>query len=869
MAIRTESSSFAFTETDLPIRFGRYLLIKRRSIDPIGEEFLAAWGVEEGVDQLRIVRGIYPSVAEESHFVALFSEEARSLSRLVSANVVRVMEVDVEGGIPFVAREHVEGITLKRLMHLSKKTGSTCTWENAVHIASELLRGLDYVHHREDILGIPMGMRHGDIRPINVIISFDGEVKLTSFGSALYFIADERTNARVQTIRGVYAPPEASAVDEATVAGDLWGVSAILSALMGYDDSALGKSRVVKPLKPALRKIDAFLVRALSKDPEARFQDAASMREILLGIMQKHVPGHPPDDLAAWTSELGRKDREEEVITIRKMFGKDPRMNLDDTTGEGRLGPGAVLDDRYHLLRQLGEGGMGLVFEAEHLGIGRNVAIKILHERVLDDSVSVERFRREAQITGSLGHPNIVGVSDFGVTVEGHHYLVMDLLDGESLGDRIQQGPVDPWELANIMAKVCDGLYAAHSAGVVHRDLKPENIFLTSHGPCVLDFGIAKRTGLGDEEQSLTRTGFLCGTAEYLAPEQVRGQDPDFLCDIYAAGVIIYEALTLNTPFRGRNLGETLHKVMSDKVVPPRKRSGNKTIPKAIEAICLKAIARKPQKRYKNAAEMAFALRELLEEESRLSGPQPLGHQQRKSSKHRTALWVVAVLGILTVFVLAGLGRAAWNRFGSTSDAVPDPDLSHKKTIIKDVGLDANYAAIVVAATKEPESKPQESPKVITEPEAKESTTPTKAATPKSPALKSHVPKSPAPDPRETARSQAKDLVAQGNLELKSMHIKKAVELFEEALFLDPRISEAWYGLGRTSFEQGQYKEAIKKVKYALRVNPGKYRWRIYLGKIYRSLGDNDKAVAEWERVLKTHPENEEAKNLVAKISGN
>ncbi len=675
MAPRTKSSTFAFTESDMPVRFGRYLLIKRRSADAIGEQFLAVWGVDEGVDQLRVLRGIYPSVAEESKFVALFSEEARALSRLANANVVRVMEVDTEAGIPFVACEHVEGVALERLLGLAKTDGRTWPWELAVHIVAELLRGLDYVHRREDVLGRPMSMRHGDVRPTNVLISFDGEVKLTNFGSALYFIADEKTNARVQTYRGIYAPPEAAEEDEATVAGDLWGVAAILQTLLELRETEDLDSWQVEPSVVPKESIHSFLARALHKNPEDRYEDAATMREALLQIMKENASGHPPDDLAIWTKELGHDDRMAEGRIVREMLGQDAQLNLGETADGGRLTPGTVLDERYHLLRLLGEGGMGLVFEAEHLGIGRRVAIKVLHDRVLDDDVAVERFRREARTTGGLGHPNIIAVSDFGVTIEGHHYMVMDLLEGESLGERIQMGTMDPWELGRIMLGVCEGLDAAHQAGVIHRDLKPENIFLTSRGPRILDFGIAKRTGLDEVEQGLTRTGHICGTAEYLAPEQVRGKDPDLRSDIYSVGVMLYEALTLETPFRGRTVGETLHKVMSDKVVPPRKRSGNASIPKMLEAICLKALARVPEKRFKTAAEMAELLSVFLSRENRRNtGGQPVGYSRSRGPLFWIALIAVAILCIVAVFVFVGLGGAVQNALDDSRAIVVDSE---------------------------------------------------------------------------------------------------------------------------------------------------------------------------------------------------
>ena len=185
MTFPSGNFSFPFTESEMPIRYGRYMLLKRRNVDAVGEEFLAARGVDDGVDQLRIVRGIYPELASESQFVGLFSEEARTLSRLASDNVVRVDETGSVADIPFVATEYVEGVTLERLLALARALDQKCPWELAAYISAELLRGLDYVHRREDILGKPMGMRHGDVRPANVIISYEGEVKLTNFSSTL------------------------------------------------------------------------------------------------------------------------------------------------------------------------------------------------------------------------------------------------------------------------------------------------------------------------------------------------------------------------------------------------------------------------------------------------------------------------------------------------------------------------------------------------------------------------------------------------------------------------------------------------------------------------------------------------------------
>lgn len=860
MSASTRSASFAFSKSDMPVRFGKYLLLKRRAADPIGEEFLAAWGVDEGVDQLRYVRGIYTSVAEESQFIALFSEEARALSRLASANVLRVVEVGVEGGIHFVACEHVEGVTLERLIELSIRRKTPWPWELSVHITAEILRGLDYIHRREDILGKPMGMRHGDVRPANAIISFDGEVKLQNFGSALYFIADDRTNARVQTYRGIYAPPEASAVDEATIGGDLWGVSAILSTLLGGKISQTSTEKLPVKVANYPKELDAVLAKALHHNPDQRFQEASEMRDKLLTIMHAHSKGHPPDDLAKWTQTLGNADRLEEAEIVRTMLGQDAQMSLGVTAEVGKLNPGTVLDGRYHLLRLLGEGGMGLVFEAEHIGLGRPVAVKVLHERVLDDDIAVERFRREAQITGSLGHANIIGVSDFGVTHDGHHYLVMDLLEGEPLGTRISRETIDPIELARIMIQVCDGLAAAHEAGVVHRDLKPDNIFLTDAGPRIVDFGIAKRNGLEDPELSLTRTGHICGTAEYLAPEQVNGQESDYRCDIYAAGVIIYEGLTGETPFRGRTLGETLHKVMADKVVPPRKRSGDNTIPRELEAICLKALSRNPEKRYEKAAEMASALRDFLDEESKMADDAVSTQRRRRTVTFAMGSALLVTLASITLLLVGFLGRPlpeakTRESQGEKGSLSTNPDEiqqeKHNIAVSPTNPLPSENRTLSAPKTNPPSPAPlnsgEESVKQ-SDPNQPKKTRKTGAdGSPKS----------------GVHKSEAVQILKQAEKALAKMNLEMAAELFERALILDPRTPRAWYGLGRVYFEQGRYEDAAKKIEYSLKLSPGAKTWRIYLGKVYRAMGKADRAIACWRRVLEVDPTNQTARKLL------
>jgi serine/threonine-protein kinase len=861
MQERSKSTGFTFSDREMPVRFGRYHLLRRAAVDPVGEEFLAAWGVDEGVDQLRSVRCVYPAVAEESQFVALFSEEARSLSRLSSDNVVRVMEVGLEGEIPFVAREHVEGVSLARLIQLAEQRKSLWPWELAAHVTSEILRGLDYVHRREDIHGRPMGMRHGDLRPSNVLVSFGGEVKLTNFGTSLRFIVDEKTNAKLKDVRKRFVPPEGTDDVEPAVAADLWAAGMVLLHLLAsgvpFKDSGEVTPGWVPPAMASRVEampvvLDTFLARALNPDPAFRFKLAEEMRTELVAIIGEHVSGHPPDDLAAWTRDLGDEDAKSEAEIVRRMLGREAEIRLDGATGEGALAAGAVLDGRYHLLRVLGEGGMGLVFEAEHMGLGRHVAVKVLHDRVLDDANAVERFRREARIIGGLGHPNIVGASDFGVTDEGHHYLAMDLLDGASLTERISARDLSPREIARIMAEVCDGLAAAHQAGVIHRDLKPDNVYLTSSGARILDFGIAKRTGLEEEDQALTRTGHICGTVEYIAPEQIRGLTNDPRSDLYAVGVIMYEALTGETPYHGRTVGETLHRALNDKLVPPRKRTGDRTIPADLESICLKALSRRSEKRFQTAGEMADALRALTPDEGRTV-------EIKRPSQRSPVLVAAALVGAIVIVTTLGLliFVSGDDREPDVSDRSDPSDQSDPSDERSDLSERSDHS------DQSDHSSDQSGPSDERSDLSERSDHSDQSDHSSDPSDESDHLSDESDQSDSEAEERAKELAEQGHIELKRMRLDRAGALFREALEADTSTSSAWFGLGRVAFEQARYGEAESKVRRALRYRPGKAKYRNFLGQILLTRGDEAAAVAEWKKVLAMRPDNSEAKRLL------
>jgi len=215
---------------------------------------------------------------------------------------------------------------------------------------------------------------------------------------------------------------------------------------------------------------------------------------------------------------------------------------------------GSVLDGRYKIEAVLGSGGMGRVYRAEHTKIGRSVAIKVLHQDLTRNREASQRFQREAIASGRLDHQNIVGVSDFGVLDDGACYLVMEVLEGESLGARLARDKRVPWpEAVEIIRGVLQGLRHAHERGVVHRDIKPDNIFLATkegeHIIKILDFGIAKLFAGNADDPASTRTGLTVGTPAYLSPEQAVGGAITPASDIYSASIVLFEMVAGRAPF--------------------------------------------------------------------------------------------------------------------------------------------------------------------------------------------------------------------------------------------------------------------------------------------------------------------------------
>ena len=278
--------------------------------------------------------------------------------------------------------------------------------------------------------------------------------------------------------------------------------------------------------------------------------------------------------------------------------------------GSGEVSPREWGD--YDLLEELGRGGMGVVYKARHRGLDRIVALKVLRHGDSAHAVELVRFRQEAQSAARLDHPNVVPVYEVGER-DGQPFFTMQYVPGETLADRLADGPLPAREAARLLLPVCDAIHVAHQQGVLHRDLKPSNILIDAAGrPMVTDFGLAKRV---EEGNSLTHTGAILGTPTHMAPEQAAGSRGQVgpTTDVYSLGTILYQMLTGRPPFQGSSPMETVLMVLEQDPLPPRLI--NPRANRALEIIALKCLQKPLELRYTSAGALADDLRAFLADE--------------------------------------------------------------------------------------------------------------------------------------------------------------------------------------------------------------------------------------------------------------
>ncbi len=322
-------------------------------------------------------------------------------------------------------------------------------------------------------------------------------------------------------------------------------------------------------------------------------------------------------------------------------------------TSGTKLGP-------YEIQASIGAGGMGEVYRAHDARLDRTVAIKVLPASFSADRDRLQRFAQEARAAAALNHPNILSIFDIG-DQQGAPYVVSELLEGETLRDRLRSGPISSRKTIDYAVQVARGLSAAHEKGIVHRDLKPENLFLTNDGRMkILDFGLAKLTrpeiesGSADAPtmHAATEPGLVMGTVGYMSPEQVRGKAADQRSDIFAFGAILYEMVSGKRAFHGETAADTMSAILKEEV--PELSETARNVPPGLDRIVRHCLEKSPTQRFHSAGDMAFDLEALTEiSATGKSGAQAAAAQATHSESRRKLAWAAGLIALAAA--MAGL----------------------------------------------------------------------------------------------------------------------------------------------------------------------------------------------------------------------
>jgi serine/threonine protein kinase len=484
---------------------------------------------------------------------------------------------------------------------------------------------------------------------------------------------------------------------------------------------------------------------------------------------------------------------------------------------------------------------MGRVYEAEHVEIGRRVAIKVLHAAYSRHTDVVARFRSEARAATRIGHPHIIDVFDSGTTVDGQVYFVMEFLAGRDVADLINsEGPLPFPRAIGIGREICQALAAAHRAGIVHRDMKPENVFLIERDGRkdfvkVLDFGIAK-TMESISERRLTSPGMAMGTPEYMAPEQAAGGASDQRVDVYAVGAILYEMLTGRAPHEGSSLMEVLSKKATEPPMPISRLRPD--VPPELERLVLRALAISPDERPQTMDALAIEL-------GGLGGASvPVNMTPSVSTTMRVehtrapyiagALAMLALLGGVGVVVVRVLRTPA-----SVERLSPAP---------------ANVLAAPLP--QQPVAPPDERPA----PKVNKPDPPSHQARPASSGKPSRSPTEPGD---RAALSEARREIADAREAFNAGRYAQAESLYNQVNASGYERGQALYGLSQISFQRGNYHEAVRLARRAVQAGAG-VEAKMVLGNSYFQLEQFREAIAQYREVLRIDRNHREARTNLA-----
>jgi eukaryotic-like serine/threonine-protein kinase len=443
---------------------------------------------------------------------------------------------------------------------------------------------------------------------------------------------------------------------------------------------------------------------------------------------------------------------------------------------------GRIVNGKFRIDALVGQGGMGRVYRARHLTLDRPVVLKVLHREFSSDPQVVQRFQREARAASRLDHPNSIAVLDFGESEDGTLFMAMEFLGGRDLAKVVaEEFPLGEARIVRIGAQILSALAEAHAQGIVHRDLKPENVMVEPRRGepdfvKVLDFGIAKITAPGSNEPKLTQAGLVCGTPEYMSPEQARGAELDARTDLYSMGVILYQLATGELPFQSDTPVGFLTKHLAEAPVPARQRWGG--VSEALEAVISKAMEKDPARRFQTSDEMRAALLAV----------EPAPAMAAAPARSKLLFWVLA-----GAVVVAAAGGGAVTFFARQSVAARK---GHPDTISPAQA----EAAQPATATPTPTSTSTST----------STATATATATPK---------KTPAAAPRRDP-AKALALFRKGEARRAGQDVDGAIQLYLAAEASDPGLAEVQKKLGLCYQLKGDTRRAAERYRRYLATAP-------------------------------------------------
>ena len=407
-----------------------------------------------------------------------------------------------------------------------------------------------------------------------------------------------------------------------------------------------------------------------TKDSSVNSDDASAADERLADVLDQYVDSLHADDVGSRTQSLQRHPELRDLMgcldsleLLAPPYGPDDVAPNSPTLLSSKAGPEPHAGDssliqpeltpgecfgRYELIRELGRGGMGVVFLARQVDLDREVAVKMILSSRLASPDDVRRFLAESKAAGRMRHPNIVAIHEAGEVV-GQHYFAMDYVDGPSLAEWRKSADITPEQAAECVAAVAGAVQYLHEQGIVHRDLKPSNILLDSSGkPHVTDFGLARVFNADSRD---TQTGTILGTPSYMPPEQAAGKLDEISprSDVYSLGAILYELLTGEPPFHRANPLDALVDVLEGEPDPPRKLNPN--VPRELQLVCLKCLEKDPDRRYATARDLAEDLQRFLRQEPVAARPSSIWQWLRRWGRRQPAL-VSRLGGLLAAYVI-------------------------------------------------------------------------------------------------------------------------------------------------------------------------------------------------------------------------